>query len=324
MRRLQPNEEGLDAAVRLLEEGELVAFPTETVYGLGADASNPEAVARIFSAKGRPADHPLIVHLPDSAALPEWVDPVPDDARRLIAQFWPGPLTLVMRRASGVPGVITGGQDTVGVRVPNHPAARALLKRFGRAVVAPSANRFGRISPTCAAHVEREFGDEVAAVIDGGACPIGVESTILDLTHEPRLLRPGMVRADAISAVLGYPVVAAQEGEGPRASGRLASHYAPRTPLEWVEPDGLRSRLEALAGRNVVVLARSEAPGPRADVRWVQMPLQPVQFARGLYSALRQADAEAPDRIIVEAVPSSEGWAAIRDRLSRAATAEYP
>ncbi|MDT8438710.1 MAG: L-threonylcarbamoyladenylate synthase [Wenzhouxiangellaceae bacterium] len=323
MRRLTPDAAGLDEAARLLAAGELVAFPTETVYGLGADAANPEAIAKVFLAKGRPSDHPLIVHLPDEQALSAWVEQVPENARRLIAQFWPGPLTLVLPRAATVSDRITGGQDTVAVRVPNHPVARALLRRFGGALVAPSANRFGRISPTRAEHVESEFGDEVAAVIDGGACPVGVESTIVDLSGDkPRILRPGMVRSDAIAAELEQPLCQPGDNEGPRAPGRLASHYAPEVPLEAVAADRLHQRLAELlaAGQRVVVLARFERDRSAADtaLSWIRMPRQPVQHARALYAQLRHADALHPDRILVEQVPAGEGWDAVRDRLARA------
>ncbi len=322
MERLGTLPADLAHAAELLRDGRLVAFPTETVYGLGADAAKPDAVAAIFAAKGRPADHPVIVHLASAEALADWADPVPEAARRLAEAFWPGPLTLVLRRAAGVCDLVTGGQDTVGVRVPNHPVARALLRAFGGALAAPSANRFGHISPTTAQHVIDEFGDEVAAVIDGGACPVGVESTIIDLSGpEPRLLRPGMIRPEAIAQALGRPLLRPHDDEGPRTSGRRASHYAPTAALELVDTADLQPRLAACARNRerVVVLARSAMPDGLHKVVWSLMPGQPVQYARRLYAELRNADRVRPDRILVEAVPDSSGWEAIADRLRRAA-----
>lgn len=322
MLRLRPDDNGIRRAVELLRSGRLVAFPTETVYGLGADASNPEAVRAIFAAKGRPADHPLIVHLPDVALLPEWVAQVPETARRLADAFWPGPMTLILERSERVSGVVTGGQDSVGVRVPNHPVARALLCAFEGAVAAPSANRFGHVSPTTADHVMDEFGDEVAAVVDGGACPVGLESTIVDLTDErPRLLRLGMIPEHSIVAVLGCKLDRPGDDQGPRASGRLATHYAPSVPLERVQAAQLRMRIDecVAAGEKIAVLAFSEPATPAGRVLWSALPSRPVHYARALYRELRAADAHAPDRILVEMPPDSSGWEAIHDRLRRAA-----
>lgn len=322
MIRLGTTGPELERAAELLRAGKLVAFPTETVYGLGADASNPEAVAGIFRAKGRPADHPVIVHLPSVAALVQWAVEIPDSALRLADMFWPGPLTLVLRRAESVSDAITGGQDTVGLRVPGNPVALDLLRVFGGALAAPSANRFGHVSPTTADHVIGEFGDEVAAVVDGGQCNVGVESTIVDLTGpRPRLLRPGMIRIEAIEAELGQPLERAADREGPRASGRLKSHYAPGAALELVTAEAMPERIGACLQQQerLAVMARRDAPPSVAGVTWIEMPRQPVQFARSLYAALRRADAGRPDRILVEAPPKSAGWEAIADRLSRAA-----
>ena len=321
MIRLSESPADLERAASLLRAGELVAFPTETVYGLGADAGNPAAVADIFRAKGRPADHPVIVHLPSVSALSRWASDIPDSARRLADMFWPGPLTLVLRRAPGVPDAITGGQDTVGLRVPGNPTALALLRAFGGAVAAPSANRFGHVSPTTADHVAQEFGDEIAAVVDGGRCSVGVESTIVDLTgSRPRLLRPGMIRVDALEAELGEPLTRAGDDQGPRASGRLASHYAPGAQVELVAVEVLDARLDACtrAGERVAVLARRESPEAESGTFWIEMPRQPVEFARALYAELRRADEGRPDRILVESPPESAGWEAISDRLRRA------
>ncbi|MBS3747191.1 MAG: threonylcarbamoyl-AMP synthase [Wenzhouxiangellaceae bacterium] len=323
MIRLGSSAEDLERAADLLRAGQLVAFPTETVYGLGADAANPEAVADIFRAKGRPADHPVIVHLPAAEALAHWARDVSASAQRLADMFWPGPLTLVLKRAEGVSDAITGGQDTVGLRVPGNPTALALLQAFGGAVAAPSANRFGHVSPTTAEHVIEEFSTgEVAAVVDGGPCAVGVESTIVDLSgSSPRLLRPGMIRIDAIEAELGVSLARAGDRRGPRASGRLESHYAPGAVLEMVDAGVMAGRMDACAasGERIAVLARREAPATAASVSWIEMPRQPVQFARALYAALRRADAEKPDRILVESPPVTPGWEAISDRLSKAA-----
>ncbi|GAB4168087.1 MAG: L-threonylcarbamoyladenylate synthase [Wenzhouxiangellaceae bacterium] len=322
MQRLGTGADDLALAVRLLEQGRLVAFPTETVYGLGADARNPVAVRSIFEAKGRPPDHPVIVHLASFDEVGEWAESVPRAARALAEAFWPGPLTLILARANGVPDVITGGQDTVGLRVPAHPVAQALLARFGRALVAPSANRFGRISPTRASHVIEEFGDEVAAVIDGGACAVGVESTIVDLSGPaPRLLRPGMIGRTALEACIGVRLQCPADDEGPRASGRLASHYAPLAPVELVPRERMADVLERLAkeGRRVAVLARSPRPHGIVDVAWKRMPARPRDYAHCLYAELRHADRLRPDRILVELPPDDPQWAAVLDRLSRAA-----
>lgn len=325
MIRLGTDDADLERGASWLREGALVALPTETVYGLGADASSPDAVRRIFAAKGRPADHPVIVHLPSASAIDDWASEVPEPARRLAERFWPGPLTLILKRSDRVDDVITGGQDTVGLRVPGHPVALALLQRFGGALAAPSANRFGHVSPTTADHVLAEFGDEVAAVIDGGACAVGLESTIVDLSGDvPRLLRPGMISRADIERVLDRSLETAAEGEGPKASGRLPSHYAPQAPLRVVEASELglavaRARSE---GR-VAVLARTDSSanhtGDGSGLRWISMPAEPADFARVLYAELRRADQESPSVILVEAVPDAPEWSAIRDRLRRAA-----
>ncbi len=321
---LATDRAALEHAASLLRRGLLVAFPTETVYGLGADAANPEAVARIFAAKGRPADHPVIVHLPDAVMMLDWAAAIPAMAEVLADAFWPGPLTLIVRRAAGVSDVVTGGQDTVGLRVPNHPVALALLREFGGGLAAPSANRFGHVSPTCAEHVMAEFGDDVAAVINGGSCRVGVESTIVDVTGRyPRLLRPGMIREDAIAAILDVRLEFAKDHQGPRASGRVDSHYAPNAPLERAAQEDLPERLEWYVGqgRRVAVLARREPPSKaRPDVTWIRMPDQPAQYARVLYAQVRNADQTRPDRILVEIPPETPAWNAVHDRLRRSAS----
>jgi L-threonylcarbamoyladenylate synthase len=313
-------------AAALLRAGELAAFPTETVYGLGADASNPLAIAKIFAAKGRPADHPLIVHLPDALHLERWAADIPEAARKLAAAFWPGPLTLILKRHPSVLDAITGGQDTVGLRVPNHPLALQLLREFdganGGGLAAPSANRFGHVSPTTAAHVREELGDAVAMILDGGPCAVGIESTILDLSgSEPRILRPGMLDAETIGAVLGYRPEFGGAQNAPRVSGSLEAHYAPRTPLRLVAVTELaEAARQALgAGRRVVALAAQSIALSNENLAWCPASADPAQFAHDLYARLRELDAMGCDLILVEAPPADEAWRAVTDRLRRAA-----
>lgn len=309
-------------AAAILRRGGLVAFPTETVYGLGADAENPEAVARIFAAKGRPANHPLIVHIGHAGLLERWAADIPPSARRLAQRFWPGPLALILKRDARVPDAVTGGQDTVGLRVPDHHVALALLAAFGGGIAAPSANRFGRVSPTAAAHVREELGEAVDCILDGGSCRVGIESTILDLSGgHPRLLRPGAITPTEIEAVLGQPL-AGSSGAAPRAPGALPSHYAPRTPLVLIPPDDLKAEVKRHLekGERVAVLARSIAT-PRAQCVWQLMPADPGGYARELYARLRSLDALHADRLLIEAPPAEALWQAVRDRLARAAQA---
>lgn len=314
----------IQRAVALLRQGELVALPTETVYGLGADALNPVAVAKIFAAKGRPSDHPLIVHLSDAEQLLDWARDVPREAIALARAFWPGPLTLILRKEEGVPDLVTGGQDTVGLRVPNHPVALELLRAFGGGVAAPSANRFGRISPTTAEHVRQELGDRVPLILEGGACQVGLESTILDLSRDvPVILRPGAIGVDDIARVIGRrPRLrgeveqAAEHADAPRVSGSLAAHYAPRTPLELLPLDGIAARLR----EGDVVLARCPAPASlAAGVEWVVAPADPAAYGHDLYARLRELDESPSRRILVEAPLATPEWAAVADRLGRAA-----
>ncbi len=329
----------LNEAVRLLQSGELVAFPTETVYGLGADAANPEAIAKIFATKGRPAEHPVIVHLPGAGHLDRWARDIPQTAWDLAEAFWPGPLTLILKRASEVPYAVTGGQETVGLRVPSHPLALELLRAYAQAgggrdgmcgIAAPSANRFGRISPTDAAHVREELGEAVALVLDGGTCDVGIESTIIDLSREdapPRILRPGHVKPEQIAAVIGIPpeIATGHKGAGegagaPRSPGALKAHYAPRTAMRVVATEQLASVLEELNcdGRTVALLAHSSSSASVAAHSWCLLPDEAEGFARGFYAALRDLDRENHQIIVVEAVPNSPEWAAIADRIRRA------
>ena len=316
----------LKQAARLLEQGALVALPTETVYGLGADAENPDAVARIYAAKGRPQDHPVIVHLAPGADLAYWAAEIPAEARQLAAAFWPGPLTMILKRAAQIPAAVSGGQDTVGLRCPAHPVAIALLQAFkgGRGgVAAPSANKFGNVSPTTAQHVRDEFGADgtVAMVLDGGQSEVGIESTIIDLsrlaTHGPVLLRPGQISADAIAAVIDL-LPAAPDAAAPRASGTLESHYAPHTPVAMQDTASVAATLARLngAGEKVALIHYSDMPGAFADIR---LPATPDGFAYALYAALRAMDTAGAALILVEAPPQGGDWLGVNDRLRRAA-----
>jgi L-threonylcarbamoyladenylate synthase len=315
-------EADIERAVRTLREGGLVAFPTETVYGLGADAANPEAVERIFAAKGRPADHPLIVHIPDAGHMDEWAREVPEEAKKLASLYWPGPLTIVLPRREHAPDIVTGGLDTIALRVPGHPLALALLGSFGAGLAAPSANRHGRVSPTTASHVREELGDAVEMILDGGACGVGLESTIVDLASAtPRVLRPGAVTTEMLERVLGAPVPVAEEADV-RAPGQMPSHYAPRARVE-VAASGSEALRAAERGRAEglrVGLLGSERPEALPDgVVALELDGDLDEQARQLYERLRQADHLGLDLLVVIA-PEGEGIAeAMRDRLRRAA-----
>ena len=316
----------LDEAVAVLKRGGLVAFPTETVYGLGADAGNPEAIGKLYAAKGRPADHPVIVHVAGMANLNEWAREVSPVARRLAQRFWPGPLTLILKRAPGVSDAVTGGQDTVGLRIPSHPVAHALLEKFGGGIAAPSANRFGRVSATLAEHVRREFGDAVDFVFDGGECDVGIESTIVDATGAaPVLLRPGHITARDIERAAGI-ALAAPTPHSPRAPGTLAAHYAPATPLLVMEGDLLLELAATLTrqGKRVAVLARSALQPVLAGVVWIAAPQEAPQYAHDLYANLRTLDSAGCDALLVEELPQGPDWAAVNDRLLRAAAGARP
>jgi L-threonylcarbamoyladenylate synthase len=308
-------------AVSVLRRGGVVALPTETVYGLAADASNPDAVARVFAIKGRPADHPLIVHLGSAAHMADWASTVPDTAWRLADAFWPGPLTLVLARAPWVSGGVTGGLDTVALRVPSHPLALAALQAFGGGLAAPSANRYGRVSPTTAAHVREELGDAVDLVLDGGPCDVGLESTIVDVTTDPpSVLRPGAITEEMLVEVLGADITEAMDPKR-RAPGRKPSHYAPRARVVLVDADAVHETVERCLnhGRRVGVLAQ-EAPDEAQAVAWLPLPVTLDEQARMLYSRLREADALGLDVLIAVAPPGDAGLArAIGDRLTRAA-----
>ena len=307
-------------AAELLHQGKLVAIPTETVYGLGADASNPDAVAKIFQAKGRPADHPLIVHVAYAAQIKDWAVNVPEAAWRLADAFWPGPLTLILQKKATVPMVVTGGQNTIALRVPNNSVALWLLREFAGGVAAPSANRFGRISPTLAAHVAEELGDTVDCILDGGPCTVGVESTILDLTDkQPTILRPGRITQSQLEAVLQTPV-ALKSQHKIRAPGMLASHYAPNTPAFLCTADTLPALLDEQRsqGKQVGVLAFSAELSQLSCRHLLHLPAQAESYEAALYSALRELDQLQLDSILVEQPPEQENWMAVNDRLGKA------
>jgi L-threonylcarbamoyladenylate synthase len=321
-----PTDAEYTRAVELLHAGDLVAFPTETVYGLGADASNPSAVAKIFAAKGRPADHPLIVHLAGHDAVDHWAEEVPAYAWELMETFWPGPLTLILKKQSWVPDAVTGGQDTVGLRVPGHPVALELLRRFAAVgghggIAAPSANRFGRISPTTAAHVQEELGQSVPLILDGGACAVGIESTIIDCSRgEPVVLRPGHISPEHLGAVFGRQPRIETAAGAPRVSGSLAAHYAPQTPMRLITSDRLLDFINAQRhkGDHCGVIGHSQPPHAGMPHVWRMMPADPVGYAHDLYAALREMDHAGVSLIVVEALPEQSAWAAVADRLRRA------
>jgi L-threonylcarbamoyladenylate synthase len=306
-------------AARILRSGGLVAFPTETVYGLGADASSASAMAKLYAVKRRPADHPVIVHFASSDTAFGWAREVPESARKLAKAFWPGPLTLVLKRSQKAQDFVTGGQDTVGLRLPSHPLARELLQLFGRGVAAPSANRFGRVSPTTAAHVRADLGADVDLVLEGGPTEVGIESTIVDLSGAaPVLLRPGRISRQELEQALGTSVL--DKGTAsPRHSGGLERHYAPRTPARLVPAYDLDKEIARLKEK-VAVLAFSR-PDERVEY-WLRMPRDPHAYAQKLYGALRELDGAGCDEILVEAPPEAPEWAAVRDRLLRACQAQ--
>jgi L-threonylcarbamoyladenylate synthase len=300
------SESIVEEAVRVLRAGRLVALPTETVYGLAADASNVAAVRRIFATKGRPADHPLIVHVPNALSLAHYAAGNPPALQRLAERFWPGPLTVIVRKTDLVSDVVTGGQPTVALRIVDHPLTQAILERFGGAIAAPSANRFGRISPTTAQHVRDDLGGDVDLVVDGGPARVGVESTIIDLTGEvPAILRAGVIGPTELGDALGVPVIT-RVGRTVRAPGTLAAHYAPRASLVLVAA-------EALANESVRLAQRGE----RAGI--LTLPSDPAAAARELYATLRALDAADYDVVLAVLPPDVEANAAVRDRLMRAA-----
>ena len=302
-------------AAEVLKRGGLVGFPTETVYGLGADASSKDAVARLYAAKRRPADHPVIVHFADAQAAFQWARDVPEGAQKLAAAYWPGPLTMILKRSPQAGDFVTGGQDTIGLRVPSHPVAQELLKAFGGGIAAPSANRFGQVSPTTATHVKQDLGADVELVLDGGPSEVGIESTIVDLSGEvPTLLRPGRISRPELEKALGG-LVQEKRADSPRHSGGLERHYAPQTPARLVPPHELDREIARLQDK-VAVLAFSR-PDERVEY-WLRMPREPLGYAQKLYAALRELDAAGCESILIETPPDAPEWAGVRDRLLRA------
>ncbi len=313
-------------AAAALAKGDLVAFPTETVYGLGADAENPAAVAKIYAAKGRPQDHPVIVHVAPGADIDYWTTEVPDAARALVRAFWPGPLTLILKRNAHIPDAVSGGQDTVGIRCPSHPVAMQLLQAFKEGkggVAAPSANKFGNVSPTTAQHVHDEFGDDprLAAILDGGSSQVGIESTILDMsrlaTHGPVLLRPGHITAQQIADVIGT-MPRQPDQAAPRASGTLESHYAPKAPVALLPTGDIEKTLAELKLRGRCAALIHYSPFVLSQPN-VALPAEPKGYAYGVYAALRAMDQQQVELILVEAPPSDDAWLGVNDRLRRAA-----
>ncbi|MGN6108294.1 MAG: L-threonylcarbamoyladenylate synthase [Kofleriaceae bacterium] len=312
----------IERAAAVLAAGGLVAFPTETVYGLGADASREHAVARVFAVKGRPRNHPLIVHLAPEARLDDWASDIPEVARALAAAAWPGPLTLILRRGPRVADATTGGAATVGLRVPAHPMAQALLRAFGGGIAAPSANRFGAVSPTLAAHVIADLGTEVDYVLDGGACSVGLESTIVDLSRGGAvLLRPGGMPREAIEAITGP--LGAPDAAAPAAPGTLPSHYAPRARVIAVEPAEVLDAVRAHRGRIAVLAPHAAFAGwPELGALGAlahPLPDEVGGMARELYAALRDLDAAEVDVVIAALPPAAGLGEAVGDRLRRAA-----
>lgn len=317
----------IDRAVALLRAGELVAFPTETVYGLGADARQVAAIDKIFAAKGRPADHPVIVHIADASQLTQWAIEIPPLAYQLAEAFWPGPLTLILKRHPSVSVALTGGQDTIGLRVPNHPLALAVLRAFGGGIAAPSANRFGRISPTTAAAVRAELGDSLSLILDGGDCQVGIESTIVDLTSAaPRILRPGMIARTDLASVLGRALCDESTAGNvatvsPKVSGSLDTHYAPQTPLRLLATDEIDGEVSKAVsqGMRIAVLTMSRSVPESPLIMLCRGGRLASDYAHALYANLRSLDTLGNAWILVERVPDTDEWRGIADRLQRAA-----
>ncbi len=314
---VRATQSDIDEAVQALRAGELVVFPTETVYGLGANAADAAAVRKIFEVKARPTDHPVIVHLDNPRFLHRWVSDMPPVAEALAARFWPGPLTLILPKAGNVNDFVTGGQDSIGIRVPSHPIAQQLLTAFGGGIAAPSANRFGRLSPTKPEHVRDELGDAVRVILDGGESPIGLESTIVScLGNEARLLRPGFITRSQLEKIV--PLFAG--GPVPRASGDRRLHYAPSTPLVIVASDNLEKFAGEFVARQekVAVLAMRPPLHTQRHMTWINAGKKPEAYAHNLYNHLRALDSAGCARILVQELPGEERWAAILDRLQRA------
>lgn len=314
-----PSDPTIARAVEIIRRGGVVGLPTETVYGLAADAENELAVRKIFALKGRPADHPLIVHIPSADAAVGWVQTFPESAQKLAKAFWPGPLTLVLPRSDRASNAVTGGQSTIALRVPSHPLAQAVLQAFGGGLAAPSANRFGGVSPTTAAHVRDDFDGSVELILDGGPCSVGVESTIVDLSSDsPAILRPGIVTSGQLERVLGRPVPSVRKSEV-RVSGTLESHYAPRAGVVLCAAEEVRKKAQTFRDqREKVAGLTPESVALPAGIGRFHLPDDPAGYARALYATLREIDAQGY-KLIVVVEPEAKGvGAAIHDRLIRA------
>lgn len=315
----------IEHAAGLLRGGKVVAFPTETVYGLGADISQPRAIEKIFEIKGRPSNHPLITHFADITDLEYWASEIPTAAWLLAEHFWPGPLTLILPKSDRIPASVTGGQDTVGLRIPQHPIAQALLRALGsrQAIAAPSANRFGHLSPTSAIHVREDFKNQIGMILDGGSCEVGLESTIVSCIGKAvMLLRPGGISVDAIENLLRQKILNNSLSHSVRASGNLPAHYAPDTPLEicptsndlWTRASWFRQQ----GMRTAIVTHSSPSDAHKNPVDCILMPADPVTYGKMLYATLRKLDQLGYDQLLIEAPPNRLDWLAVTDRLQRA------
>jgi len=331
------SSQSIALAAQALQRGDLIGLPTETVYGLAADACNAQAVAKIFSTKGRPSDHPLIVHVTDIESAQRFAIEIPDFAKRLINAFWPGPLTLILPRIQDVATAAAGGQNSVGIRCPSHPVARHILLAAQAldvwGLAAPSANKFGRVSPTTAAHVQEEFGDALL-IVDGGACDVGIESAIVDCTRGwPVLLRPGVLTLEQLSTACGEKVLQSDQlsptNSAPKASGTLAAHYAPIAKLFLMDKQDIEQKLAqrkddlplAIWSRSALQVSKQAHSDKKAALLWQQMPIDPAQCAHALFAQLRAFDAFGVGQIWVETPPLESAWEGVHDRLRRAETA---
>lgn len=323
-------QELIHRAIHRLWDNDLVAFPTETVYGIGAHAARPEAVRKLFEVKGRPAHHPLIVHIPGAEWMTQWAQDIPQTAWDLARAFWPGPMTLILKKLPWVPAEVTGGQDTVGLRVPDHPITLALLYAFatsgrpGRGgIAAPSANRFGRISPTSAEDVLEELGTHASVILDGGPCKVGIESTIIDLSRRtPVILRPGAISPKRLAEILGKAPAYGSEypdPNAPRVPGTVTAHYAPRTPTRLMSMPEILAYVDNHPNERCGILAYTLPQNMSSTHIWRMVPPMPEAYAHELYGALRKLDRRCADQILIETPPEIPEWDAIRDRLTRAA-----
>lgn len=297
-----------------------MAFPTETVYGLGADASNSHAIAKIYAAKGRPADHPLIVHIAKPDQIADWAESVPEAAMRLANAFWPGPLTIILKKKNSAPSLVTGGQNTIALRIPSNPVALQLLDAFGSGIAAPSANRFGCISPTQASHVAEELGDKVDCILDGGPCTVGLESTIIDLSDDHHaILRPGRITRSQLKAVLQTEIHLSPQTKI-RAPGMLAAHYSPHTMSLLCNAETLMTMIDDFCakGKKIGILVFSPILSITPCIEMIRLPFQSDEYEVALYSSLRELDKLQLDAILIEQPPDDESWAAVNDRLGKA------